>query len=199
MFGCGQVGGSMMRPGRKEPSDDLHHQSTSHTNLRRNHRPHPLDRWRIGEVGDIVIDPVRQTVTHLVVQPPEQHFRARLVPIELATVTDDIIQLSIDTKHLRSLREVAETDFLPIGDPLPTDPDWDVGTQSIMPMPMGGAEYGMWSYDDHATVNYDRIPRGGCEIRSQSRVTSSDGQHVGTVEGYIADDTHFAGVVVRDS
>jgi hypothetical protein len=34
-----------------------------------------------GELSDIVIDPGTRRVTHLVVQPPERHYLARLMPI----------------------------------------------------------------------------------------------------------------------
>ena len=37
----------------------------------------------LGELADVVIDPVRKRVTHLVVQPRHEHGLARLVPVEL--------------------------------------------------------------------------------------------------------------------
>src|SRR6478672_6727055 len=41
-----------------------------------------------GELADIVIDPTKRRVTHLVVAPDGDHGKAKLVPIELASAED---------------------------------------------------------------------------------------------------------------
>ena len=50
-------------------------------------------------------------------------------------------------------------------------------------------------HDPHVSVTYDRIPKGEVEVRRASDVTSSDGHHLGEVDGFLVDDddaiTHF--------
>ena len=150
-----------------------------------------------GEVGDIIVDPVRRTVTHLVVQPHRRHYQARLVPIALVSVEDDTAMVNLDGEGMRHLQRVSDSEFTRLGEPIDVGPEWDIGTEDVVSMPSMDAEYGMWSYDDRVTVNYDRIPRGECEIRRSSAVLSADDHEVGTVEGFLADDEHLAGVVVR--
>jgi len=41
-----------------------------------------------GKLADVIIDPTKRRVTHLVVEPHEDHGKARLVPIELASDED---------------------------------------------------------------------------------------------------------------
>ncbi len=151
-----------------------------------------------GEIGDIVVDPVKRTVTHLVVEPHHHHYLARLVPIDLVgEATDDAITLNVGIKHLRSLASVADNEYVPIGDIIDVGPEWDLGVEDITSIASSGIEYGMLMFSDHVLIDYDRVPRGECEIRSSSSVSIADGQFVGTVEGFLVDDTNIAGVVVR--
>ncbi len=54
----------------------------------------PDRRW--GELGaDFVIDPVRQRVTHLIVQPHGRHDRARLIPVDAIAACDERVTLSM--------------------------------------------------------------------------------------------------------
>jgi hypothetical protein len=39
--------------------------------------------------------------------------------------------------------------------------------------------------DPHTTVSFDRVPTGTVEIRRDSKVSSSDGHHVGHVVGFV--------------
>jgi hypothetical protein len=47
-------------------------------------------------------------------------------------------------------------------------------------------------------VTYDRIPKGEVEIRRASAVTSSDGHHLGHVDGFVVDgDEHITPLVLE--
>ncbi len=61
---------------------------------------------------------------------------------------------------------------------------------------MSGAGIGAgWS--DHVTVDFDRIPKGECEVRHESHVVTSDDQTVGIVAGMIVDGGHIEGFYVE--
>jgi len=54
------------------------------------------------------------------------------------------------------------------------------------------------AYDDLVTRAYDRIPKGDVEIRRASPVTSSDGHHLGHVDGFIvATEDHIGHLVLE--
>ncbi len=152
-----------------------------------------------GEVGDIVIDPLERTVTHLVVEPHRQHHQARLVPISLVTVEGDVVHVALDRAHIRQLQGVAHDDYVRFGEKLEGGEDWDVGIEDVLALPYWDSELG---FDlpmdaDQIDVAYDRVPKGECEIRRRSIVTTDDGRTVGHVEGFVADDDHLVAVVVR--
>jgi sporulation protein YlmC with PRC-barrel domain len=157
-----------------------------------------------GELADIVVDPTKRTVTHLVVEPHQDHGQARLAPIDLATVQDGeppIVTLRCSTEEAGRLELVQEYAYLRIGEVPDKDPKWDIGVESVLAHPYygGGASIGYETvppdYDPHVAMTYDRIPKGKVEIRRASEVTSADGHHLGRVDGFlVADDdaiTHF--------
>ena len=152
-----------------------------------------------GELGDIVIDPQRRTVTHLVVEPHHQHQQARLVPMSLIAIDGDVVTVDLDSDHLRQLQRVANRDFIKLGERPDVGDDWDIGTEDLVSMPFWDFENGivMTPYDNLIDVSYDRIPKGDCEIRRQSDVLTSDDRIVGDVEGFLADEDHLVAVIVR--
>jgi sporulation protein YlmC with PRC-barrel domain len=157
-----------------------------------------------GELADIVIDPTKRTVTHLVVEPHQDHGQARLVPIELASVQEGqppAVTLRCSVEEAGRLELVQEYAYLRLGEAPDKDPKWDIGVESVLAHPYYGAgagigyDTGVPDYDPHVSVTYDRIPKGEVEIRRASEVTSADGHQLGRVDGFIvADDdaiTHF--------
>src|SRR5215216_3484408 len=77
-----------------------------------------------GELADVVIDPTRRRVTHLVVEP--RHGPARLVPAELARgdAADAAILLSCTADEARDLPTVADYAYLRLGEFPVEDPRW---------------------------------------------------------------------------
>jgi sporulation protein YlmC with PRC-barrel domain len=146
-----------------------------------------------GELGDVVVDPTRKRVTHLVVQPHRRHSLARLVPVELATGAGDAIELTLTGEELRRLPVVQEFEYLRVGEfPVP-DPEWDVGIETVLAqpfyeysseLPFAGSPLG---YDPHVALAYDRVPKGEVEIRRKSDVVSADHHHLGHVDGLVVD------------
>ena len=151
-----------------------------------------------GELADVVIDPTKKRVTHLVVEPHHRHGLARIVPVELVQALPGRsgIELSITVEELRRLAPVQESAYLRLGEFPLNDPDWDVGVQDVLALPYyGESPYdalgsgtGMIDADPHVSINYDRIPKGEVEIRRSSAVAAAGGEHLGDVDGFIVSD-----------
>lgn len=146
----------------------------------------------VGELADVVVDPVSRRVTHLVVAPQGDAAAARLVPVASARAggSGDEVALDMTRAQVRDLDEVREFTFLRLGETPVEDPDWDVGIENALGMPYypsydpfspaAGAEVAL-----DAAVTYDRIPKGSVEIRRASDVVSSDGHRLGEVDGLV--------------
>lgn len=153
----------------------------------------------LGELADLVVDPAKRRVTHLVVQPLHSALTGpRLVPIELADAgaAQDGITLRCtedDFAKLDSIREFAYERYggLPVD-----DPEWDVGITDVLAAPLySPGELGAAGSPGEVAMAYDRIPKDDVELRRSSRVRSSDGRDLGHVEALIVDEqemvTHF--------
>lgn len=152
----------------------------------------------VGELADLVVDPVRKRVTHLVVRPKHGLGNGHLVPIELATADDTEISLSCTAKDVQELPHAEEYSYLRL-DELPVDdPEWDVGVTDVLALPYyesAGLDGYAEGYVGDVGIVYDRVPKGEVEVRRSSSVVTSDGKHVGEVDGFLVDDddqiTHF--------
>src|SRR4051794_34877443 len=84
----------------------------------------------LGELGDLVVDPLRGCVTHLVVRPRRgESVSARLVPMELAIRGDTHAGVALDCarRDFGALDRVDEVVAVAPGDLRVDDPDWDAG------------------------------------------------------------------------
>jgi sporulation protein YlmC with PRC-barrel domain len=141
-----------------------------------------------GELADVVIDPTRQRVTHLVVDPDREQWLARLVPVELADLGKSGargVTLRATVEEVRQLPPAHDIAYLRLGDFPLEDPDWDVGIQEVLALPY-------YVYDLEPTpidfaLTYDRIPKSEIEIRRASSVASADGHRLGHVDGFLVD------------
>src|ERR1017187_4984126 len=66
-----------------------------------------------GQVRCVVVDPVAQEVSHLVVEAKHRQGLGRLVPLDLVDVTDGEIKLSCDLAAFEQLELGEETQFMP--------------------------------------------------------------------------------------
>ena len=151
-----------------------------------------------GRLADVVIDPTRRHVTHLVVEPHRHNGPARLVPVELAQAEDasDAIALRASAADVRRLPPVEDFAYLRLGEFPVDDPKWDVGIQNVLAQPyygyygdasslgLGGSPMG---FDSHVAIWYDRIPKGEVEVRRKSDVISADQHWLGHVDGLLVD------------
>jgi sporulation protein YlmC with PRC-barrel domain len=152
----------------------------------------------LGELGDIVIDPITKRVTHLVVQPRHQHGLARLVPVELAEGGEEgEIALRCTLEEVHRQPSVQEFAYLRLGESAVDDPDWDVGVSDVLAMPYYESGLSPGDYTGETGLIYDRIPKGEVEIRRSSSVSSADGHHLGHVDGFIVDDEQITHLVLE--
>lgn len=156
-----------------------------------------------GEVADVVVDPVRWRVTHLVIQPEHHHELARLVPIEAVVSNDaDHAVLTWSTAQVHGAPVVQNTDFVRLDTWPHIEGGWDVGVSRMLAWPyysyaglgfgLAGYPYGYgdaygWGGAAQVTMTYDRIPEGRVEVRRASQVLSSDSRVVGHVDGFLVD------------
>lgn len=146
------------------------------------------------ELADVVIDATTTSVTHLVVQPHDDHDDARLVPIQLAQAgrDGDEIALSCTEEALKRLEPVAAHAYLRPGDRVEEESNWDVGVEDLQAVPdYAPTAFGEFAgeYGQDAVVTYDRVPKGEVELRSASDVYSADNHHLGTVDGLAVEST----------
>ncbi len=150
-----------------------------------------------GDLTDLVIDPGTRCLTHLVVRPQDRHDHPRLVAVEHVNAGEavDAISLGCTIAEVTALESIDEFAYLRSGEFPAGESDWDVGVQEMHPLPgsgsLGPAESlgaGMEiDYDQHVAVSYHRVPKGCVEIRRESPVNSSEGDHLGHVVGIVVD------------
>ena len=152
-----------------------------------------------GELADIVVDPIKKRVTHVVVQPEHRHDLARLIPIERAGPMGDegsAIKLDYTVEEVNKLEPLQRSAYLRVGETPVEDPDHQVGIENMLALPYyesltpgGGLGTTMpaMAYDDHMTEIYDRVPKDTIEVRRASAVISSDDHSLGHVDGFVVD------------
>jgi hypothetical protein len=92
---------------------------------------------------------------------------------------------------------VQEVAYVQLGDFPLDDPDWDVGIKEVYALPYYPA-YDVEPGPLDVSIMYDRIPKGGVEIRRASDVYSAERHHLGHVDGLIVDrDEHITHVVLE--
>jgi sporulation protein YlmC with PRC-barrel domain len=143
-----------------------------------------------GELADLVIAPESRRATHVVVAPGGHHEQARLVEVTRLSAADRGLALDCSREQAQELPEVQDTAYVRIGDDLPAGHGQVAGVQDIVTMPI--EDYGTFGVasvdlDDRYLITYDRIPAGEVEVRGRSEIRSSDGKHVGHVDGVIVD------------
>ena len=153
-----------------------------------------------GELADVVIDPIAKRVTHVVVAPHHHPDRARLVPIGQARDDGDAIALDCSVAEVEALEAVHESAYLRVGEFPVADPDWDIGAQNVLALPLYPEADGYATVvetDPHVMISYDRIPKNTVEIRRSSAVVSSDSHHVGHVDGFLVGQDGTVDVVLE--
>lgn len=141
-----------------------------------------------GTVKRVVVDPVAQAVTHLVVEPRHRQGLGRLVPVDLADATADGVKLRCTLAEFERLDSAEETQFVP-----GTRGYAEYGPEQVLSWPYYGLKGGQAGGVSGAsvpwvseTVTYDTVPAGEVEVRRGEPVYATDGP-IGHVHGLVLD------------
>ena len=153
----------------------------------------------VGEVADVVIEPVSRRLTHIVVETSDRE-AARLVRGALIAEANGEVTLSCTRAEFDRLESIVEFAFVRLDEmPKPTD-DADVGVETAISMPsIGSTEFGDFAgeYGSSMGLAYHRIPKGEAEVRRASPVTSSDAHEIGYACGFVFDELRVTHVVLE--
>jgi sporulation protein YlmC with PRC-barrel domain len=160
-----------------------------------------------GEVIRVVVDPVAQTVTHLVVEPKERRGLGRLVPLSLLDAMAAGIQLRCTVADFGTLDLAEETQFLPGSRSYAEYGPGQVSSWPYFGLAGAGVGSGMGIAggmgiglaDVTQTVIFDRVPMGEVTVRRGEQVHANDGD-IGFVQGLVIDtrDHHVTHVLLQE-
>ena len=145
-----------------------------------------------GQVTRVVVNPVAQTVTHLVVEPKHRQGLGRLVPLDLVSGTANEIRLSCTQEEFHQLDSAEETQFIP-----GTAGYAEYGPEQVLawpyyrlgevgPAPALGTPGISPTVAPSQTITFDTIPAGELAVRRGDRVHATDGA-IGHVHGLAID------------
>jgi hypothetical protein len=139
-----------------------------------------------GEVEFVVVDPVADKLTHLVVRPDDGGGQARLVPVRLAEPGPDGVDLQCTRAELEEFPPAVQSSFLP-----GAEPDGLQRGERVLVWPYFGlapspALPGMTPGPvmEPTTETVERIPAGEVSVRRGERVHAADGE-IGRVRGLV--------------
>ena len=164
-------------------------------------RVHATD-GEVGRLTDVIVDPARRTVTHVVVAESDLAGREYLVPVERIAQTDrDTVRLDCTREDVRRFQEFTATRYVPASSPeaQPVIADWQASMSSMSYGPYGYQPLALpyvVTPDETVPVVDERIPEGELAFHRGTRVESQDGKDLGEVEAFVVDPgdatiTHF--------
>ena len=135
-----------------------------------------------GTVIRVVLNPVAEELTDLVVEPTHRQGLGRLVPLSLVDATADEVRLRCTIAEFEQLESAEETEFLP-----GTAGYAAYGPEQILSWPyygLGGINPELETVSQ--TVTYDKVPLGEVAVRRGQSVQATDGD-IGRVQGLVID------------
>jgi len=137
-----------------------------------------------GTVIRVVLDPIKEELTHLVVEPTHRQGLGRLVPLSLVDVTAGEVRLSCTIAEFEKLDSAEETQFVP-----GTAGYAEYGPEQVLSWPyygLGGVSMELDLENASQTVTYDTVPLGEVAVRRGQHVHATDGD-IGQVQGLVID------------
>ena len=131
-----------------------------------------------GQVTQVVLDPIKDKITHLIVEPAHRQGLGRLVSIELVDVATDHIDLRCTRAEFDDLEIAEEIRFLPGTEGYP-----GFESDQMLLLPYFGS-------NTAEPVVEDTLPIGEVSVQRGEKVYATDGL-IGEVEGLIADRDSF--------
>ncbi|MEO8968081.1 MAG: hypothetical protein ABI355_10700 [Solirubrobacteraceae bacterium] len=169
---------------------------------------HTGDDEVCGELSRVIIDPIAQALTHLVVAPEHRGGLGRMVPVELVEAGGDQIRLRCTAGQFRELDDAQDVQVLPASSNV-----WGYGSGQALAWPYYGLGMGAGGVGGMAAggiggmdlgggpqpILTDRIPVGEVEVCRGDQVHASDGW-IGSVQGLVIDphDHHVTHVLLQE-
>ncbi|HYB27527.1 MAG TPA: PRC-barrel domain-containing protein [Solirubrobacteraceae bacterium] len=154
-----------------------------------------------GVLSRVVVDPVAQAVTHLVVEPRHRRAGGHLVPIKYVVATGKRIELTCTLAQFAQFEDAQETDYLPASGDVIGYGSKDVLTLPLWSLHRGG--YGPASMplmrSSPGVERRDWVPLGEVDVRRGEAVHAADGE-IGRVEGLVIepDDHHVTHILLEE-
>jgi sporulation protein YlmC with PRC-barrel domain len=148
-----------------------------------------------GKVTRVIVDPVAEVVTHLVVEPDHRLGLGRLVPLGLIDATADQIRLRCTKAEFAKLDPAEETRFIPGTSAYAGYGPGQVGYWPYyglgggLGMADGGISEGLTGIGGGSisqVVTSDTVPQGEVDVRRGDPVEATDGD-IGRVQGLVID------------
>ena len=147
-----------------------------------------------GKVSRVIVDPLAEKVTHLVIEPKHRRDPSRLVPLDLVDGAGGEIRLRCTRAEFEKLGPAQETQFIPSTSGYESDgylPDqvgyWPYyglgGGVGVAGLGIGG---GIGAGAPAQTVTNDTVPLGEVDVRRGDPVHATDGD-IGRVQGLVID------------
>jgi sporulation protein YlmC with PRC-barrel domain len=156
-----------------------------------------------GVLSRVVVDPVAEAVTHLVVDPRHGRAEGHLVPISYVTSAAERIELNCTRAQLAEFEYAEETDFLPA----PRDVI-GYGSKDALVLPLWSLHMGAYGPASRPLMSgvprpevktHDCVPLGEVDVRRGEAVHATDGE-IGHVEGLVIrpDDHHVTHILLQE-
>ena len=160
----------------------------------------------IGELTAIVVDPIAQAATHVIVTPPHHPTLGHLVNLDLVEDDGDPIRLRVTTAEFRALDPAEDQHMLKV-----SGGKWAAAHGKTFSFPyyrmasLAGGSAGDAAREVQPGRHYlpddltDRLPLGEVDVRRGDQVHATDGW-IGSVEGLIIDpaDRHVTHVLLAE-
>jgi hypothetical protein len=136
-----------------------------------------------GEVIRVIVDPVAEAITHLVVEPGHRKSKARIVPLSLVDVAGGEVRLRCGRDEFDKLDPAEETRFMPGANDYP---GYGAGQVGFWPHYGLGGAGPMSDGEIIQTLTFDAVPHGEVDVRRGDPVQATDGD-IGRVHGLVID------------
>lgn len=144
---------------------------------------------RLGTLTDVVIDPIAEEVTHLLIAPDGELQQARVVPLWLTNETADGIRVELDSRHVKQLQRSLADEYVRASPPdHPTG--HDLRFKSVLYHPY----FEDLSCDLAETVG---VPIDDFDVTCGSDVISTNDRLLGKIVGFLVHEGRVVAFIVR--
>jgi sporulation protein YlmC with PRC-barrel domain len=156
-----------------------------------------------GQLSRVVVDPVAQTVTHLVIEPRHHREQGHLVPIRYVSSAGKRIELTCTQAQFAMFEPAEESEFLQASSDV-----FGYGPDDAWVMPYGTLRVGGYGPTSMPLMSgkrprrletHDSVPVGEVDVRRGEAVHAVDGA-IGHVEGLVItpEDHHVTHILLQE-